>query len=152
MKRKSDRHGAGRGKRKFAGGGDQQAAASGLFAGGRDDHLELGQEHVHGLAGLVAAVEAAVGDGGLASGVVAVVGEDLAGLEARGLADDALALDDEAGAVGVLDDPFAAEEGDDAVGLVGDGDEIDKSVRLVWRQAFTAVVVNKFVQSGGETG
>lgn len=123
-----------------------------LLAGGGDDHLELGQEDVHGLAGFVAAVEAAVGNGGLAGGVVAVVGKNFAGLEARGFADDAFALDDEAGAVGVLDDPFAAKEGDDAVGLVGDGEEIDEGVRLVGRQAFTAVVVNEFIQSGGETG
>ena len=43
--------------------------------------------------------------------MVAVVGKLLAGGEARGLADDLVALDHEAGAVGVLDDPFAARAG-----------------------------------------
>lgn len=73
--------------------------------------------------------------------VIAIVGELLARLNSRGLANNFVALNHEVAAVWVGEDPFATEEGDRAVGPVVDGDEVDESVRLVRRQAAATVVV-----------
>ncbi len=90
---------------------------------------------------------------GVAAGhMVAVVGKLLAGREAGRFTDDFVAFDDELAAVGVKDDPLPAEQGHHAVGFVADGDEIDKSVRLVRRQAGAAVMVDQFVEAGGKAG
>ena len=105
-----------------------------------------------GAAGFVAAVETPLHDGSAGGDVVAVIGETFAGREHGSFVYDALALDDLAGAVVALDDPFAAKELDGVLGGVVDGDEINKRVRLVGGQAFAAMVVNEFIEAGGESG
>ena len=97
-------------------------------------------------------METTVGGRIEAGDVVAVVGKPLAGREARGLADDFVALDDEARAIGVQHDPLAAEQRDSVVRGVVDRDKIDERVRLVRRQARAAVVIAQFVEARGEAG
>ena len=80
------------------------------------------------VAEFVDAVKAAVGARINAGDVITIVGKLLPGGEARGFTDDLVALDDEAGAVGMDDDPFAPEEGDCVVRGVLDGDEINEGV------------------------
>jgi hypothetical protein len=98
------------------------------------------------------AVETAGGAGIDAGDVVTVVGKVFAGRKARGFPDDPVAFDDQMRAVGVVDDPFATEQGDRAVGAVFDGDEIDERVGLVLGQTHAAVMINEFIETGGEAG
>ena len=98
-----------------------------------------------GAAGFVGPVEASLHDSVAGGHVVAVVGKAFAGREDGSFVDDAFALDDLAGAVVSLDDPFATEELNGVLGGVVYGDEIHERVRLVGGQAFSAVVINKFI-------
>ncbi len=84
--------------------------------------------------------------------MVAIVGKLLAGCEARCFADDFVALDDQAAAIGMDHDPFAAEQPDGAIRFVFDRDEINKRMRFVGRQAGAAVVINQLVEQCGEAG
>jgi hypothetical protein len=124
----------------------------GRVGGGGDREIEGRQEHMDATAKFVDAVERAGGAGGGAGDVVAVVGKLFAGREARGFADDFLAFDDEMGAVEVLDHPFAAEERERVFGAVVNRDEVDEGVRLIGGQTRATVMVDEFVQSGGEAG
>jgi len=72
--------------------------------------------------------------------VVTLVMELGAGGQAGGFADDAVAFDDEFGAVGIGDDPFAAFDGDDPRAVIVDGDVVDKSVRPVGGAFFVRIV------------
>ena len=99
---------------------------------------------------IVDAMETAVSARVVAGHVIAVIGKLLARREARGFADDLVALDHEAAAVGMEDHPFAPEERDGVVRRVVDRDEIDERVGLVRRQARAAVVIAEFVEAGGE--
>ena len=86
-----------------------------------------------------------------AGDVVAVVGELLAGREARSLAHDLVALDDEFLAVAVLHDPFATEECYRVLGAIVECYEIDKRMRLVGGQSLSPMVVDEFVEAGGKS-
>lgn len=83
--------------------------------------------------------------------MVAVVGKLFAGREARGFAHDFIALDDEVIAIAVLNNPFAAEQRDDAVGSIINRDKINECMRFIRGQGHTAMVIDKFVEAGGET-
>ena len=100
---------------------------------------------------IVHPVKTPVGARVAAGDVVAVVGELLAGSEARGLAHDLVALDHELVAVLVLHDPFAAEERHGVLGAVVEGHEINKRMWLVGGQRFASVMVDEFVEAGGKT-
>jgi len=102
------------------------------------------------LAEFINAMEAAMGAGVAGGNVVAVVGKMLARRQPGRLADNLFTLDDELGAVGILNHPFAAEQGDDSVGLVLDRDEIDERVRLSFRQAVAAMMVDEPVKVSRE--
>ncbi len=84
--------------------------------------------------------------------MVTIVGELFARREARCLADDFIALDHEARAVGMQHDPFAPQQCDRAVGSIVDRDEVNEGVRLVGRETGPAEVMTQFVEAGGETG
>ncbi len=118
----------------------------------RDDEVEGRQEHVHLGPRLVDAVEAALHVGIAPRDMVAVVGELLARGQARGLADNLVALDHLPVPPAVVDDPFASQQGDGAVRGVPDGDIVDERVGLVLRQAHPPVVVHKLVQPGRQAG
>lgn len=115
-------------------------------------HVERRQHDVDLVTELVDSVEAAGGARVDAGDVVTVIGKVFAGRKARGFADDAVALDDQMRAIGVVDHPFAAEQRDRAVGAVFDGDEIDERVGLVLGQTHAAVMINEFIETGGEAG
>ncbi len=83
---------------------------------------------------LIDAMEGTGRPGGGAGDVVAVVGKLLARGEARGLADDFLALDDQTGTVEVFDHPFATKQGERVCRAVVDRDKIDESVGLIGGQ------------------
>lgn len=90
---------------------------------------------------------------GIQSGhMIAVIGKLLTGRQARGLAHNLVAFNDEPGAVRVFDHPFAAEKCDRAVGTVTDRNEVDKCVRLVRWQTRTAVVITQLIKGGDEAG
>ena len=101
---------------------------------------------------LVGAMEAPRGPGVATGYVVTIIGKGLAGREPRCLADNLVALDHQAAAIGVLDDPFAAEEGDGVVGAVPDGDEINERVRLIDGQGGSAMMIMELIEPGGEAG
>jgi hypothetical protein len=103
-------------------------------------------------AGFIDPVEAATRSGIAAGYMVAIVGKMFTGGETGGLADDLIALNHEAGAVGVFDDPFAAEQRDRVFGGVLDRNKVDESVRLVRGQTHSAVMVSEFVEPGLEAG
>src|SRR5271165_1049438 len=116
------------------------------------EQVEGRKEHVHLRPGFVDAVEAPLDAGVFAGDVVAVVGELLAGGQARGLAHDLVALDHLAGAVAGFDHPLAPEQRDGLVRGVADRDVVDERVRLVLGKARAAVVVDQLVQASGEAG
>ncbi len=101
---------------------------------------------------LVEAVKTAPGGRIETSHMVTAVGKLFARGQMRSFAHDLVAFDHQLGAIRVKHDPFAAEEGHTPIGAIADGDEIDEGMRLVRRQAHSAVVVAEFVETGGETG
>jgi hypothetical protein len=93
------------------------------------------------------------GSAGIDAGhVIAVVGKMFAGREPGRLADDFVAFNDEVRAISVVDHPFTAEERDGAIRAVFDGDEVNERVRLVFGQAHAAVMINEFIETGGDRG
>lgn len=101
---------------------------------------------------IIDTMETSTRSGGTSSDVIAVVGKLLSRRQPRRFSDDFVAFDHQLTAVRVSDDPFASKECDRVVGAVVDGDEIDKSVRLVRRQTFPSVVIHEFIEMGDEAG
>ena len=85
-------------------------------------------------------MERAFGGHGVAGEVIAVIGEGFARRDARGLADDAVALDDLDRAIGGTDDPFAAEEPDGGLGKIGNGQKVHEGVGGLGRKIGVTVV------------
>lgn len=109
----------------------------------RELHLDAG-------AVFVDPEETTVGDGILPGDVVTIVGKALAGGQPGRLTDDALAFDDEVGAVGMHDHPFAAEQGDHAIGGVRNGDVINERVGFARRKVGAAKMMAKLIEVGRE--
>ena len=84
--------------------------------------------------------------------MIAIVRELLSRGEMRRLADNLVAFDHEPRAVAVHHHPFAPEEGDRSIRGVVNGDEINKRVRLVGRQASAAVMVAQLVEASRKAG
>lgn len=101
---------------------------------------------------IVHPVEATLGFGIAAGDMVTVVGKLFPGRETRGFAHDFVAFDHEPFAIGMQDDPFAAEQDYGVLRAVGDGDMVDKRVRLVRRQARSAMVIAEFIEGSGQAG
>ena len=74
-----------------------------------DDQLKSGQNDVYPAAKIVDPMKAALRAGRFGGDVVTVVRKLFAGGQARGFADDFVALDDLLAAVGMRDYPFAPE-------------------------------------------
>lgn len=85
-----------------------------------------------------------------ASDVVAVIGKVFAGRETGSFTDDFVPLDNQMGAIGVVDHPLAAEQRDGAIGGVLDGDKVHECVGLILGQAHPAMMINEFIKTGGE--
>lgn len=115
-------------------------------------HRKRRQQHVDLATLVIHTVKTPVRDGVTSRDVITVVGKLFAGREARRFSDDFVTFDHELVAVGVDHDPFSAQQGDRAIGAIFNGDEIDKRVRLVGRERWSAVMIGKFVESGDKAG
>lgn len=96
-------------------------------------------------------MKAAMHMGVLPGKMIAVVAEGLAGNQPGGLADDLVAFDHRAAPVLVLKDPFAAEQSDCVRGSILDRDVVDEGVTPLRRGTASSVVIDEFVQVGGES-
>ena len=101
---------------------------------------------------IIDSVKAAMAARVAASDVVTVVGKLFAGSESRRFTHDLVAFDYELVAILIIDDPLAAKQGDRVFGVVLQRHEIDEGMRFVRRQGLASVVVDQFVETGGEAG
>lgn len=97
-------------------------------------------------------VEATMGHRVDTGDMVAVVGKFLARLQLGRLAHDLVALHHEPGAVCMDHHPFPPEERHGPIRPIADSHEVDEGVRLVLRQARSAMVIAEFIEFGGEAG
>lgn len=79
--------------------------------------------------------------------VITVVGKRLARAESGRFANNLVALDHQALAVGLLHHPLPTAQFDRAVRAIVNSDKIDEGVRLVGRQAGTAMMVDQAIQA-----
>ena len=85
-------------------------------------------------------MEGAFGGHGVAGEVITIIGKRFARRDARGLSDDAIALDDLDGAVGGADDPFAPEEADGGLGKIGNRQKVHEGVGGLGRKIGVTMV------------
>ncbi len=84
--------------------------------------------------------------------VITVVRKLFARRQARRLPNDTITFEDLLRTVLMFDHPFSAEQSHGAIGAVVNRDEVNKRMRPVLRQAFAAVMVDKFVETSSEPG
>ena len=101
---------------------------------------------------LVHAVKTAMRRSVSAGDMVAVIRKLLARRQPRCFADNFVTFNHQPCAVGVQDDPLSPEQRHATVGGIMNGDEINERVRLVGRQAGTAVMITQLVERSREAG